>query len=110
MKNENGNENFKPRRGVMVSWKTVVPGNLKVGSKVELPTLTGMYFFVVTKIDGDILEAECGDLLCRGKREDGEWKFNHCIISKNITIPVSLVNKLPPAPLETNIGFTKTYK
>ena len=112
MKKENGNENItlQPKRGIMVSWHTTVTGKLTVGSKVKLPTLFGRVDFTVTKIEGDRAEAECGQLICFGKREDGEWKFRHCTMNKGMTVKAIITDKPQPPKPQSNIGFFKTYK
>lgn len=97
--------------GVMTTWKTVIPNAPRIGDKLMLPTLTGMAPFTVTKLEGDHGEVECGNLMGRIKKEDGEWVFNHCLIDKNMTCNVKIVDEPPRShSITSNIGFHKEYK
>ena len=97
--------------GVITTWKTTLKTTPRIGDKLSLPTLTGMAPFTVTKLEGDSGEVECGNLLGRIKKEDGEWVFNHCLIDKNMTCNVRVVDEEPRSfSITSNIGFHKEYK
>ena len=75
------------------TWETIYEVDLKIGDNLELPTLFGRSMFTVTKIENDCATLETEHLMSRAEKIGyNKWKCNHCILDKNGTARVTIVN------------------